>query len=133
MSSRTIRNTIFCAGMALVSSTFAGTEVLKCTDDAGRVTLTDQPCKDAAGQVVLALAADASATAEPPPASNTAHYRLASLPPSPQLRAAPYTEVRAPGRALAGDVATLKEARRTLMLLDNTMAASRKHGLAAQR
>jgi hypothetical protein len=30
-------------------------------------------------------------------------------------------------------VATLKEAHRTLMLLDNTMAASRKQGLAAQR
>lgn len=151
MSSRTIRNTIFIAGMVLVSSTFAGTDVIKCTDESGRVTLTDQPCKDAVDQVILAAAPNpevelaqapatpeaaevhAPAVVEPVLRSDTGRHRLASLPPSPRLRAAPYTQVRAPGRALARDVATLKEAHRTLMLLDNTMTASRKQGLAAQR
>ncbi|NML60159.1 DUF4124 domain-containing protein [Massilia sp. RP-1-19] len=129
MNCRAIRHTLFVAGMVFVSSTFAGTDVIKCTDDAGHVTLTDQPCKgeDAAQVLVAAPAAPADAVAE------VTRHQLANLPPSARLRAAPFTQVQAPGRALARDVATLKEARRTLMLLDGSMSASRQRGLAASR
>ena len=136
MNCRAIRHTFFVAGMVLASSTFAGTEVIKCTDDAGHVTLTDQPCKGEAAQVVLSPASapevmqDEVATPAP---SGATHYQLTTLPPSTRMRAAPYTQVHAPGRALARDVATLKEARRTLMLLDSTMSASRQRGLSANR
>lgn len=137
MNCRAIRHTLFAAGMVFVSSTFAGTEVIKCTDDAGRVTLTDQPCKgDEAAQVLVVAAAEPAAvpTEDAPAVSdNTTRYQLTNLPPSSRLRAAPYTQVQAPGRSLARDVATLKEARRTLMLLDSTMSASRQRGLSAHR
>ena len=138
MNCKAIRHTIFAAGMVFVSSTFAGTEINKCTDSAGRVTLTDQPCGGDETMVVLAVAAQpAPAEAAPDEAAPvaalgaTARYQLASLPPSSKLRPAPYTQVQAPGRSLARDVATLKEARRTMMLLDSTMASSRQRSLSA--
>jgi hypothetical protein len=136
MKCNAIRHTLFVAGMVFVSSTFAGTEVLKCTDESGHVTLTDQPCKGEAAQVVLspATAPQAAADDTAPAVSNgTDRYQLTNLPPSTRMRAAPFTQVHAPGRSLARDVATLKEARRTLMLLDSTMSASRQRGLAANR
>ena len=142
MNCRAIRHTIFAAGMMFVSSTFAGTEIIKCTDDAGRVTLTDQSCKgEDAAQVLVTEATAPEALPAAMPASeaapavsgSTTRYQLTNLPPSPRMRAAPYTQVQAPGRSLARDVATLKEARRTLMLLDSTMSASRQRGLAANR
>jgi hypothetical protein len=136
MNCQAIRHTLFVAGMVFVSSTFAGTEVIKCTDESGHVTLTDQPCTGAAAQVVLTAASAAAATTDEaaPAVSNSAtRYQLTNLPPAPRMRAAPYTYVQAPGRSLARDVATLKEARRTLMLLDSTMSASRQRGLAANR
>jgi hypothetical protein len=140
MNCRAIRHTIFAAGMVFVSSTFAGTEIIKCTDDAGHVTLTDQSCKgEDAAQVLVADAAPATAAAAegsdaaPVVSSSTTRYQLTNLPPPPRMRAAPFTQVQAPGRSLARDVATLKEARRTLMLLDSTMSASRQRGLSANR
>lgn len=141
MNCTAIRHTIFAAGMVFVSSTFAGTEINKCTDSSGHVTLTDQPCASEATQVVLTVAAQPApgdvAPAEPAPAApaatagGTARYQLSYLPPSTKMRPAPYTQVQAPGRSLARDVATLKEARRTMMLLDTSMAASRQRGLSA--
>jgi len=137
MKCKAIRHTLFAAGMVFVSSTFAGTDINKCTDSSGHVTLTDQPCPGEATQVVLtaaplpAAAQSAPDEAAPEASAGTVRYQLASLPPSMKLRPAPYTQVQAPGRSLARDVATLKEARRTLMLLDSSMAASRQRGLTA--
>ena len=135
MNCKAIRHTIFAAGMVFVSSTFAGTEIHKCTDSAGHVTLTDQPCSGASSQVVLTVAGPADAAAEDDApilaAGEPVRYQLANLPPSTKMRPAPYTRVQAPGRSLARDVATLKEARRTMMLLDSSMAASRQRGLSA--
>ena len=138
MNHHTIRRTLFIAGMVFVSSTFAGTEVIKCTDESGRVTLTDQTCQRDDDQVILSAAASQVAeTAAPAAAAEIAsageRYQLRALPPAPRMRAAPYTQVQAPGRALVRDVATLKEARRTSMLLDSTMAASRQGRLDASR
>ena len=136
MKCKAIRHTLFVAGMVFVSSTFAGTEVIKCTAESGHVTLTDQPCNGEAAQVVLAAASAPASSADQaaPVVSNGGdRYQLTRLPPASRMRAAPFTQVQAPGRALARDVATLKEARRTLMLLDSTMSASRQRGLAANR
>lgn len=130
MNCKAIRHTLFVAGMVFVSSTFAGTEVIKCTDQSGHVTLTDQPCQGEAAQELLS-GASSLADGAAPAASD--RYQLSTLPPSTRMRAAPFTQVQAPGRALARDVATLKEARRTLMLLDSSMSASRQRGLAANR
>lgn len=137
MNCQTVRRTLFIAGMVFVSSTFAGTEVIKCTDASGRVTLTDQPCQRDAEQAILSAASTPVEGTSAPEVAAVAsvgdRYQLRALPPSQRLRTAPYTEVQAPGRALARDVATLKEARRTSMLLDSTMAASRQGRLDASR
>lgn len=137
MNCKAIRHTLFAAGMVFVSSTFAGTEINKCTDSAGHVTLTDQPCSGEASKVVLAVASAPAAAETAPEDSAPAatggavRYQLTNLPPSTKMRPAPYTQVQAPDRSLARDVATLKEARRTLMMLDSSMSAARQRGLSA--
>lgn len=127
MNTNAIRSTFIIAGLVFASSTFAGTAIVKCTDGDGRVTLTDRPCDSDAQQVVLA--SSPAPAAEPADALPDAvrggpdRYQVKSLPPTPRMRASTYANVQPPGRALARDVATLQQARRTLMLLDSNMPA----------
>jgi hypothetical protein len=90
----------------------AGNEIVKCIDASGHVTLTDQPCE--AGTATVRLASENSATPAPAPAIGQPQrhvlpaaelHRQAWRQP-PVVRAAP----------LSRDVATLKAARRMLML-----------------
>jgi hypothetical protein len=80
----------------------AGNEIVKCIDASGHITLTDQPCE----------------------AGNTT-VKLSSETPLPQRHVVAPAELRREGwkrpqavrpAPLSRDVATLKEARRTLML-----------------
>jgi hypothetical protein len=80
----------------------AGNEIVKCIDASGHITLTDQPC--AAGNTTV---------------------KLSSETPLPQRHVVTPAELRHEGwkrpqvvrpAPLSRDVATLKEARRTLML-----------------
>jgi Domain of unknown function (DUF4124) len=80
----------------------AGNEIVKCIDASGHVTLTDQPC-----------------------AAGSATVKLSSEAPLPQRHVLPATELRqdrwkrpqeAKAAPLSRDVATLKAARRMLML-----------------
>ena len=95
---------------------FSETSIVKCVDDAGRVTLTDRPCEAGATTVRMAsepvnegvtrvhahpLAAEASVL-PPPRASQRIHV--------------PVTRVAA--RPLASDIATLKAARAQFVLSD---------------
>lgn len=130
MNSRTVRSTIIIAGLMLASSTFANTDIVKCTDDDGHVTLTDRQCDAGDDEVVVARSApdsasvdDAAAPAEPlPQAVRTGdRYQLHALPPPPRMRAGNYANIQPPGRALARDVLTLQQARRTLMLMDSNV------------
>jgi hypothetical protein len=93
------------AAAALAAPALAG-EIVKCVDSNGHVTLTDQPC--AAGSATVRLAQDTGA-------------------PLPQRHVLPAAELPRPAwkrpnlatpTKLARDVATLKEARRMLMLQD---------------
>ncbi|UVW27521.1 DUF4124 domain-containing protein [Massilia sp. H6] len=103
---------------------FAGSEIVKCVDGAGHVTLTDQACDSAAATVRLARAdvpsgADADADAGAslsradvhPPASE---QRM--LPPPPVHRS--HLAPRVKARPLMRDVATLKAARAQFLMLD---------------
>lgn len=83
-------------------SAMAGNEIVKCIDASGHITLTDQPCE----------------------AGNTT-VKLSSETPLPQRHVVTPAELRHEGwkrpqavrsAPLSRDVATLKEARRTLML-----------------
>jgi hypothetical protein len=92
----------------------AGNDIVKCVDPQGRVTLTDQPCESGASATRLVLDAGAP-VADAAPAPQRHVLPAAELP----RPAAPYPVAERPARPLARDVATLKAARRALMLMDS--------------
>jgi hypothetical protein len=86
----------------------AGNEIVKCIDASGQVTLTDQPCGAGAATVRLSN--------ETPTAAVTAQAQRHVLP-AAQLRHEAWKRPQVVRAApLSRDVATLKAARRTLML-----------------
>ncbi|WP_182915628.1 DUF4124 domain-containing protein [Massilia cavernae] len=125
MNSRAVSHTIIIAGLVFASSTFAGTDIVRCTDDEGHVTLTDRQCDSGAEEVLLSSSpAPAAVPAEPLSAAARSApdgYQIKALPPAPRMRASTYAKLQPPGRALARDVLTMQQARRTLMLLDSNM------------
>lgn len=82
MNGGPVRYAVFIAVMVGAAGACAGTEVIKCTDKAGQVTLTDQPCKGAAEQVAFGAPAAEPGQA-PPQATDGApdRYRLSVPPP----------------------------------------------------
>ena len=94
-------------------------DIMKCTDAQGRVTLTDQPCES--GSKVVQVVAEAGPV------------QAAAAPPAPQRHVLPAADLRyrswqrpsverpAP---LARDIATLKAARRALLLMEAPRGAS---------
>ena len=103
---------MFCAALAAPAA-FAGSDIVKCVDDEGRVTLTDQPCDGSAATVRLA------STPLEESAPRVQAYPIAVehgvLPPPPQRRVmAP----RVKAKPLTQDVATLKAARANFLLID---------------
>ncbi len=102
---------LLCA--ALAAPAFAGADIVKCVDESGRVTLTDQPCDGGAATVRLAsMPADEGVTRVQPYPLVVEH---AVLPPPPQRRVmAP----RVKAKPLTQDVATLKAARANFLLMD---------------
>ena len=87
---------------SMAAPALAGNEIVKCVDASGHVTLTDQPCEAGAATV-----------------------KLSSETPLPQRHVVTPAELRHDGwkrpqaarpATLSRDVATLKAARRTLML-----------------
>jgi hypothetical protein len=110
----------------LAGPAMAGNDIVKCVDAAGHVTLTDQPCAAGAASVRLEqdnAAADvpANAAADAPagvPNRSTAAPRRYVLP-AVDLRQGAWRRPDLSRPApLAQDVATLKAARRMLMLQD---------------
>jgi len=101
------------AAAALAVPALAG-EIVKCVDSDGHVTLTDQPC--AAGAAIVPLARDVALPAARDTAAPSAqrHVLPAAELPQPAWKR---PNLATPAR-LARDVATLKEARRMLMLQD---------------
>lgn len=106
---------MFCVALAAPAA-HAGTDIVKCVDGAGRVTLTDQPCEGGATTVRLASmpAAEGVTRVQPYPLAADS----ATLPPPAVHRriAAP----RAKARPLTRDVATLKAARAQFLLGDTS-------------
>jgi len=98
---------------ALVAAAPASTagDIVKCVDASGHVTLTDQPCTGAA--ITVQLEHGIGQKAEP------AAARQRYLLPAADLRHDAWKRpaVERPAQ-LARDVATLKAARRTLLMLD---------------
>jgi hypothetical protein len=88
---------------AVAPAALAGNDIVKCVDASGHITLTDQPCESGASTVKLS-----GETPLPPQRQvrASAELRQAAWKPAQVVRPAP----------LSRDIATLKEARRTLML-----------------
>ena len=111
------------AAIAATPAALAGSEVLKCVDAEGHVTLTDQPCESGARMTRLVAAAAPESEAEAPAAvaavQSPAMQRYEAAPAlhrqqSWRPRVAAQTD-----RPLARDVATLKAARAQLLLIDS--------------
>lgn len=102
------------AAAVCMPAAHAGSDIVKCVDGAGRVTLTDQPCDGATTRLRLASPpADEGITrVEPYP---LAAEQGALPPPAMQRRqAAP----RVKAKPMTRDVATLKAARAQFLLMD---------------
>ncbi|QJE01408.1 DUF4124 domain-containing protein [Massilia forsythiae] len=114
----------------------AGTDIVKCVAADGHVTLTDQPCPAGDAAVTLSRDTQASAGAQtqeqqtaqqtgqpgaPPDTARAQPPAQRYVLPAAELRHAAWQRPAAAQPApLAGDIATLKAARRTLMLQEST-------------
>jgi len=111
------------AAIAAAPAALAGSEVLKCVDVEGHVTLTDQPCESGARMTRLVAAAAPENEAEAPAAvaaPQAPAARRYEAPPALQGQHAWRPRIAAQtDRPLARDVATLKAARAQLLLIDS--------------
>jgi len=105
------------AGAFALPAAHAGGAINKCIDGAGRVTLTDQSCDaHTVTSAVIVPGAQADDDAVPAAVPATVPTRAAVL---RQVRWTPAAApLLAPHAALAGDMATLKQARVQLQLQD---------------
>ena len=118
------------AAVAAAPAALAGTEVLKCVDSAGHVTLTDQPCAGAARVTRMSFGSSSESASQGGSGSTSATASGSGVEPQPvplqRYAATPRMQQQhdwrprmpARDRPLARDVATLKAARAQMMLLD---------------
>lgn len=109
------------AALAALPAAQAGSEIMKCVDSAGHVTLTDQPCASGTRATrLVVVAAPEAAAAEPaaPAAPQQGAVQRYEAPPAMLRQQDWRPRVASRDRPLARDVATLKAARAQLMLLD---------------
>lgn len=107
---------LLAAATMAAPSAFSDSAIVKCVDDAGRITLTDRPCE--AGAVTVHMAGMPSSEGVARIAPYPLFAKQDVLPPARALqrRAVPAERVKA--EPLASDVATLKAARAQFMLDD---------------
>ncbi len=114
------------AAIAAAPAALAGSEVLKCVDVEGHVTLTDQPCESGARMTRLVAARRAGERGRTPaPAAATPAPTLQRHEAAPALQRQQSWRPRVAAqtdRPLARDVATLKAARAQLLLIDSDRA-----------
>ena len=111
------------AAIAAAPAALAGSEVLKCVDVEGHVTLTDQPCESGARMTRLVAAAAPESEAEAPAAvaapQAPAVQRYEAAPALQRQQSWRPRVAAQTDRPLARDVATLKAARAQLLLIDS--------------
>ncbi|MDB5935105.1 MAG: hypothetical protein JWQ01_2449 [Massilia sp.] len=129
---KTIRSSILLTAMLAASAAFAaGGDIVKCVDQSGRVTLTDNQCSAGVATVVVAaespaeapvevVAADADSMPAAPAVRRLATQRIAYTPAAIQHDS--WAAAHAKTRMLARDVETLKAARLSMQVLDQASA-----------
>lgn len=141
MNTNTIRSSILLTALLAASAAFAGgADIVKCVDQSGRVTLTDNQCSAGTQSAVVEPAAAPAAEAAP---AEVVAADADSLPAAPAARRVPAQRIsyapmqvqhdswagsRTKVRMLARDVETLKAARLSMQVLDQ---ASRHQRLAS--
>ncbi|THC46372.1 DUF4124 domain-containing protein [Massilia sp. Mn16-1_5] len=110
--------TLMCAALAAMPAALAGSEILKCVDGAGHVTLTDQPCESGSQATRLVSNAAPESSAGVTETRPLAVQRY-EAPPAMHRQQAWRPRVAQQDRPLARDVATLKAARAQLLLIDS--------------
>lgn len=135
MNSNTIRSSILLTAMLAASAAFAnGADIVKCVDQSGHVTLTDNQCSAGLQSVVAAPAAEPTAEALPAevvaadadslpaaPAARRATTQRVSYAPA-QVQHDSWAGAHGKTRMLARDVETLKAARLSMQVLDQASA-----------
>jgi hypothetical protein len=109
---------IIAAAWLASSAAMAGTDIVKCVDPQGHVTLTDQPCESGATATRLVQdggVSSASAQQADAPAVRQRHV----LPVVDTPRQLTQRQIMDRPAPLARDIATLQAARRALMLMDS--------------
>ncbi|MEW6022586.1 MAG: DUF4124 domain-containing protein [Pseudomonadota bacterium] len=121
------------AALAAAPAALAGSDILKCVDGAGNVTLTDQPCESGARATRMSVASPSSSPSGSPaaqdadpaivdaaPAAEAHPMAVQRFAASPRMQQQHDWRPRMPprDRPLARDVATLKAARAQLLLSD---------------
>jgi len=106
------------AALAATPAALAGSEILKCVDGAGHVTLTDQPCESGARATRLMANAAPGSAMEPSGAVQPVSVQRYEAPPAMVEQQSWRPRVPQRDRPLARDVATLKAARAQMMLID---------------
>jgi len=101
-------------GAVSLNAAHAGGAINKCVDGAGRITLTDQACD--ANTVTSSIAVPGSDDAIGGSAPVLASQRALPVRQARWVPAAP--PVAAPHAPLAGDMATMKQARMQMMMQD---------------
>ena len=131
MTSQNFRHAILLAGWIAASAALAGPDIVKCTDSAGHVTLTDEPCREGSATVLLSggAAAQVPDDGEHPLAVTRIVTGARVSAPRSAVRPDTVTRKTSPERMLARDVATLKEAYATMQQLDSSARPARLLGL----
>jgi hypothetical protein len=135
MNRTTIRSSILLTALFAASAAFANSaDIVKCVDQDGRVTLTDNQCSAGVQTVLVAGSADAKtdtvADVQAVPAEAVAVpaarriTRVSYTPPPIQHDS--WSAPRGSNRMLARDVETLKAARLSMQVLDQN-SSSAKH------
>lgn len=136
MNRQTFRSSIFLTAMFAASAAFAGGDIVKCVDQNGKVTLTENQCSEGVQTVLVAgdapaVAADAVAAATTLPVAPVARRAIQRVAYAPAaIQHDSWTAPKPNGRPLARDVETLKAARISMRVLDEASSTSRHQRLA---
>ena len=107
------------AAIAAPPAALAGSEILKCVDAGGHVTLTDQPCESGAQATRLVSNAGSESAPAATETQQAAVQRYEAPHPLQRQQAwRPRVAQVQQDRPLARDVATLKAARAQLLVID---------------
>jgi hypothetical protein len=134
MNRRTLRASVLAAAMLATSAAFAG-DIVKCVDQNGHITLTENQCSDgvqtvlvAGGSEMPALSTEDAASVPVAARVRRGIQRVAYTPEAVQHDSWAPSRVR--GKLLSRDAETLKAARVSMQVLDAASSALRHARLA---